>query len=107
MSITLSPSAAQRLRNYLASHGQGVAMRFGVKKSGCSGFGYVMEVAGEIGANDMVFEDQGIKLVVDRDSLAYMDGTRVDFGKKGLNESFRFDNPNVKNECGCGESFTV
>jgi iron-sulfur cluster assembly protein len=107
MSITLTPSAAQRLRNYLVPHGQGVAVRFGVKKSGCSGFAYVVEVAEEIAAGDTVFEDQGVKLVVDRESLAYVAGTRVDFGKKGLNESFRFHNPNVKNECDCGESFTV
>jgi iron-sulfur cluster assembly protein len=107
MSISLTASAAERLRTFLARHGQGAAVRFGVKKTGCSGLAYVMEVAAEIAARDQVFEDQGVKLVVDRDSLAYIDGTLVDFGKKGLNESFRFHNPNVKNECGCGESFTV
>ncbi len=107
MSISLTTAAAERLRSFLARQEHGVAVRFGVKKSGCSGFAYVMDVAAEIAASDLVFEDQGVKLVVDRDSLAYIDGMKVDFGKKGLNESFRFHNPNVKNECGCGESFTV
>lgn len=78
-----------------------------MKKTGCSGFAYVVNYADEVGADDIVFEDQGVKVVVDRESLDFIDGTEVDFVKQGLNEAFRFRNPNVKGECGCGESFTV
>ena len=82
-------------------------MRLGIKKTGCSGFAYVVNYADEIGSNDLVFEDQGVKVIVDRESLGFIDGTQIDFVKQGLNEAFRFRNPNVKGECGCGESFTV
>ena len=82
-------------------------MRVGVKKTGCSGFAYVVNYADDVNADDVVFEHQGVKVVVDRDSLGYIDGTEVDFVKQGLNEAFRFRNPNVKGECGCGESFTI
>jgi iron-sulfur cluster assembly protein len=107
MSISLTSAAADRVRSFLDRRGHGVGLRLSVKKTGCSGFAYVVNYADEIGADDVVFEDQGVKVIVDRASLGYIDGTEVDFVKQGLNEAFRFRNPNVKGECGCGESFTV
>jgi iron-sulfur cluster assembly protein len=107
MSISLTSAAADRVRSFLGRRGQGVGLRLSVKKTGCSGFAYVVNYADEIGADDVVFENQGVKVIVDRASLGYIDGTEVDFVKQGLNEAFRFRNPNVKGECGCGESFTV
>jgi iron-sulfur cluster assembly protein len=107
MSISLTSAAADRVRSFLGRRGHGVGLRLSVKKTGCSGFAYVVNYADEIGAGDVVFEDQGVKVIVDRDSLGFIDGTEVDFVKQGLNEAFRFRNPNVKGECGCGESFTV
>src|SRR4029453_19252001 len=107
MSISLTSAAADRVRSFLGRRGHGVGLRLSVKKTGCSGFAYVVNYADEIGAEDVVFEDQGVKVIVDRDSLGYIDGTEVDFVKQGLNEAFKFRNPNVKGECGCGESFTV
>jgi iron-sulfur cluster assembly protein len=107
MSISLTASAADRVRVFLSRRGHGVGLRVGVKKTGCSGFAYVVNYADEVGTDDVVFEDQGVKVIVDRESLGLIDGTEVDFVKQGLNEAFRFRNPNVKGECGCGESFTV
>jgi iron-sulfur cluster assembly protein len=107
MSISLTSAAADRVRSFLGRRGHGVGLRLSVKKTGCSGFAYVVNYADEVGADDVVFEDQGVKVIVDRASLDYIDGTEVDFVKQGLNEAFRFRNPNVKGECGCGESFTV
>ncbi len=107
MTISLTSAAADRVKTFLTGRGRGVGLRVGVKKTGCSGFAYVVNYADEIKAEDVVFEDQGVKVVVDRDSLGYIDGTQVDFVKQGLNEAFKFRNPNVKGECGCGESFTV
>jgi iron-sulfur cluster assembly protein len=107
MSISLTSAAADRVRSFLGRRGHGVGLRLSVKKTGCSGFAYVVNYADEIGTDDIVFEDQGVKVIVDRASLGYIDGTEVDFVKQGLNEAFRFRNPNVKGECGCGESFTV
>lgn len=107
MSISLTPSAADRVRSHLASRGHGLGLRLAVKATGCSGFSYVVDYADAASPDDLVFEDQGIKLYVDRASFPTLDGTRVDFVRKGLNESFQFQNPNVKAECGCGESFTV
>ncbi|MGH8429696.1 MAG: iron-sulfur cluster assembly protein IscA [Solimonas sp.] len=107
MSISLTESAAQRVLSFMRNRGAGVGLRLGVKKTGCSGFAYVVNYADEIGANDVVFENRGVKVVVDAKSLALIDGTEVDFVKEGLNEAFKFRNPNVKGECGCGESFTV
>lgn len=107
MSISLTPAAADRVRNFLTRRGHGIGLRLGVKKTGCSGFAYVVNYADDIGTSDVVFEQQGVKVIVDKDSLGFIDGTEVDFVKQGLNEAFRFRNPNVKGECGCGESFTV
>jgi iron-sulfur cluster assembly protein len=107
MSISLTSAAADRVRSFLGRRGHGVGLRLSVKKTGCSGFAYVVNYADEIGAEDVVFEDRGVKVIVDRASLGFIDGTEVDFVKQGLNEAFRFRNPNVKGECGCGESFTV
>lgn len=107
MSISLTPAAADRVRTFLTRRGHGLGLRLGVKKTGCSGFAYVVNYADDLAQEDIVFEDQGVKVIVDKDSLGLIDGTQVDFVKQGLNEAFRFRNPNVKGECGCGESFTV
>ena len=106
MAITLTDSAARRVSSYLEKRG-GLGLRLGVKKTGCSGFAYVVDYAMKPGAEDVVFEEHGVKVLVSRDSLAFLDGTQVDFVRQGLNESFKFHNPNVKDECGCGESFNV
>jgi iron-sulfur cluster assembly protein len=107
MSVSLTPSAAERVRSFLDKRGSGVGLRLGVKKTGCSGFAYVVNYADDVAANDVVFEDQGVKVIVDADSLRYLDGTEIDFVRQGLNEAFKFRNPNVRGECGCGESFNV
>jgi iron-sulfur cluster assembly protein len=107
MAITLTESAANRVQGYLARRGNGLGLRLGVKKTGCSGFAYVVDYADDVGEADITFEHRDITIVVDRDSLPFVDGTEIDFVKQGLNEAFRFRNPNVKGECGCGESFSV
>lgn len=107
MAISLTSSAADRVRHHLAARGHGLGLRLGVRKTGCSGFAYVVNFADSVGQGDVVFENHGVKIVVDRDSLPLIDGTEVDFVKQGLNEAFKFRNPNVKGECGCGESFSV
>ena len=107
MGITLTPRAAEHVRQYLDKRGKGVGLRLGVRTTGCSGLAYVLEFADEVAANDEVFESADIKVVIDRKSLVYLDGTELDFAKEGLNEGFRFNNPNVKDECGCGESFNI
>ncbi len=107
MAIKLTDAAAVRIRNFIDSRGHGVGLRLGIKKTGCSGFAYVVNYADQVGSEDVVFEDRGVKVIVDTESLRYIDGTVVDFVKQGLNEAFRFLNPNIKGECGCGESFTV
>ena len=107
MSISLTESAAERVKNFLANRGKGIGLRLGVKTTGCSGMAYVLEFVDEIEADDKVFESNGVKVVIDPKSLLYLDGTEVDYGKEGLNEGFKFNNPNVKDQCGCGESFTV
>ena len=107
MAVSLTKSAANRVRSYLERRGRGLGLRVGVKKTGCSGFAYVIDYADAVEPDDAVFEDQGVKVIVDRDSLKLIDGTEVDFVKQGLNEAFKFRNPNVKGECGCGESFSV
>jgi iron-sulfur cluster assembly protein len=107
MAISVTPSAATRIKSFIAARGQGYGLQLGVRKTGCSGFAYVVNYADEVKATDLVFEDQGVKVFVDPESLKLIDGTTVDFVKQGLNEAFRFQNPNTKGECGCGESFTV
>lgn len=107
MAITLTESAANHIEKFLRNRGKGLGLRLGVKTSGCSGLAYVLEFADEAAEEDMVFEDRGVKLLVDPKSLVYLDGTEVDFVREGLNEGFKFSNPNVKNACGCGESFHV
>ena len=107
MSISLTDSAADRIRNYIAARGHGVGLRLGVRKTGCSGFAYVVNYAEDQQPGDVVFEDRGVRVFVDAASLKLIDGTQVDFVKQGLNEAFRFRNPNIKGECGCGESFSV
>ena len=107
MAISLTESAAERVSNYLTTRGQGVGLRLGVTKTGCSGYSYVINYADEIGGDDIVFEDRGVKIVVDPEALALIDGTEVDFVKNGLNQAFSFRNPNVTGECGCGESFNI
>jgi iron-sulfur cluster assembly protein len=107
MSISLTESAATRIRSFLAARGHGIGLRLGVRKTGCSGFAYVVNYADAPQTDDVVFEDRGVRVFVDPSSLKLIDGTIVDFVKQGLNEAFRFQNPNVKGECGCGESFSV
>jgi iron-sulfur cluster assembly protein len=107
MTITVTAAAAKQVQKFLDNRGKGIGIRLGVRTSGCSGMAYQMEFVDQIDADDLVFEDRGVKVVVDPKSLVYLDGTEVDFGKEGLNEGFKFNNPNVKSECGCGESFGV
>jgi len=107
MAITLTEPAAERVKSFLENRGKGIGLRLGVKTMGCSGMGYVIEFVDEINADDEVFEDHGVKVIVDKKSLVYLDGTEVDFAREGLNEGFQFNNPKEKDSCGCGESFTV
>ena len=107
MTISLTESAAARVRSFLSTRGQGIGLRLGVRKTGCSGFAYVVNYADAAEPNDHIFEDRGVKVFVDPASLPLINGTVIDFIKQGLNEAFRFRNPNVKGECGCGESFNV
>ncbi|MEY3201916.1 MAG: hypothetical protein RIR70_1466 [Pseudomonadota bacterium] len=107
MAITLTPAAAKHVSNFIAKRGKGVGLRLGVKTTGCSGLAYKLEYADDFAPEDVRFESNGVTVVVDPKSLPYLDGTELDFAREGLNEGFKFNNPNVKNECGCGESFNV
>lgn len=107
MSVQLSECAAEQVKTQLQSRGKGLGLRLGVKKSGCSGFAYVIDFADSINDGDSVFEEHGVKVVVDSEALSFLDGTRVDYRRDGINAAFSFENPNVKDSCGCGESFTV
>lgn len=107
MAITMTEAAAQRARSFLEQRGKGVGIRLGVKTTGCSGLAYVMEFVDDVEQTDTVFEDKGVKIIIDGKSLIHLDGTELDFVKEGLNEGFAFNNPNAKGECGCGESFNV
>jgi iron-sulfur cluster assembly protein len=107
MPITLTPAAADRVRYFLSERGHGVGLRLGIRKTGCSGYAYVVNYADTVETGDRVFDSEGVRVLVDAESLKLIDGTVVDFVRQGLNESFRFRNPNVRGECGCGESFSV
>ena len=107
MAVTLTEQAAKHVTNFIAKRGKGIGVRLGVKTSGCSGMSYKLECADEANPEDVVFESHGVKVLVDGKSLAYLDGTELDFAREGLNEGFKFNNPNVKDQCGCGESFNV
>lgn len=106
MTIKLTQNAADRIQLFLAKDG-GVGLRLGVRKTGCSGWAYTVNLAEDIEPGDIVFEDHGIKIVVPPDSLEFLDGSEIDFASEGLGRSFRFNNPNATEQCGCGESFTV
>ena len=107
MAISLTEAAASRVEKFLSNRGKGIGLRLGVKTTGCSGMAYTLEFVDDMQPEDMAFDSHGVKVIVDPKSLAYIDGTELDFTKEGLNEGFKFNNPNVKDECGCGESFTV
>ncbi|MEY2678778.1 MAG: hypothetical protein RLZ00_1470 [Pseudomonadota bacterium] len=107
MAVTLTEAAARHVNRYLAKRGKGVGVRLGVKTTGCSGLAYKLEYVDEQEPEDVVFEDHGVKVLVDPKSLAYIDGTQLDFVREGLNEGFKFHNPNERDRCGCGESFRI
>jgi iron-sulfur cluster assembly protein len=107
MPVTLTEKAANHVQSFLAKRGKGVGLRVGVRTSGCSGMAYKLEFADAVEPSDLQFESHGVRVVVDPKSLPYVDGTELDYTKEGLNEGFKFSNPNVKDECGCGESFNV
>ncbi len=107
MAITLTDAAASRVTTFLQNRGKGIGLRLGVRTSGCSGMAYTLEFVDELQEADQVFEDKDVKIIVDSKSLLYIDGTELDFVKEGLQEGFKFNNPNVSSECGCGESFNV
>ena len=107
MSVTLTDAAARHVTRYMIKRGKGVGVRLGVRTTGCSGLAYKLEYADEIAAEDVVFEDNGVKVLVDPKSMAYINGTQLDFVREGLNEGFKFINPNERDRCGCGESFRV
>ncbi len=107
MAVSMTDAAAERVKKFLQSRGKGLGLRLGIKTSGCSGMAYVLEFVDEAQPDDEIFELHGVNIIVDSKSLIYLDGTELDFVKEGLNEGFKFNNPNVKGACGCGESFTV
>lgn len=107
MAITMTDAAAQRVKAFLENRGKGIGLRLGVRTSGCSGMAYVLEFVDVLNEEDHVFDEHDVKIIVDSKSLLYLDGTELDFTKEGLNEGFKFNNPNVSSECGCGESFNV
>lgn len=107
MAVSLSERAAQHVVHYITKRGKGIGLRLGVRTSGCSGVAYKLEFADMVEEGDVEFESHGVRVLVDAKSLPYLDGTRLDYVREGLNEGFKFDNPNVKGACGCGESFSV
>jgi len=107
MAIQLTERAAHQIQKSLAKRGKGLGLRVGVRQVGCSGWTYTFDYADQVGADDALFESHDVKLVVDGEALPYLDGSTLDYVREGLKESFKFDNPNVKSECGCGESFSI
>ena len=107
MAVTLTEAAAQHVAHYMAKRGKGVGVRLGVKTTGCSGLAYKLEYVDDVAPEDVVFEGHGVKVLIDPKSLAYIDGTELDFVREGLNEGFKFNNPKERDRCGCGESFRV
>lgn len=107
MSVTLTVRAAQHIANFIDKRGKGVGIRLGIKTSGCSGMAYKLEFVDQTLDDDLVFDSHGVKVVIDPKSLVYLDGTELDYVREGLNEGFKFNNPNARNQCGCGESFNV
>ena len=107
MPVTLTPRAAEHVQNYISRRGKGLGLRLGVRTTGCSGLAYKMEFADAANPEDTVYESLGVKVLIDPKSLIYIDGTELDFVREGLNEGFKFNNPNEKDKCGCGESFNV
>jgi iron-sulfur cluster assembly protein len=107
MSVTVTQAAARHVTKYLARRGKGVGVRLGVKTTGCSGLAYKLEYADDVAPEDIIFQDQGVTILVDPKSMPYVDGTQLDFVREGLNEGFKFINPNERDRCGCGESFRV
>ena len=107
MGITLTEKAAKHITRYMERRGKGIGLRLGVRTNGCSGLAYTLEYADELVPEDQIFESHGVRVFVDPKSLSYIDGTELDFAREGLNEGFKFNNPNVKDECGCGESFRI
>lgn len=107
MAITLTDKAATHVKNFIAKRGKGIGLRLAVRTTGCSGLAYVLEFADEVNPDEQEFESHGVRVFVDPKSLAYIDGTELDYAREGLNEGFKFNNPNVKDTCGCGESFNV
>ncbi len=107
MTVTLTEKAARHISNFIAKRGKGVGLRLGVRTSGCSGMAYKVEFADEVNPEDSLFESHGVKVIVDPKSLPFLQGMELDFARDGLNEGFKFNNPNVKQQCGCGESFST
>jgi len=107
LAVTLTEKAAKHVECFIAKRGSGVGLRLGVRTSGCSGMAYTLEFADEVTTDDQLFESHGVKVLVDPKSLTYIDGTELDYVREGLSEGFKFNNPNIKSQCGCGESFGV
>ena len=107
MSVTMTPSAKERVQSFMSNRGKGLGLRLGIKTTGCSGLAYVLEFVDDLNEDDHMFEIENVNIIIDTKSLVYLDGIELDFVKEGLNEGFKFTNPNAKGECGCGESFNV
>jgi iron-sulfur cluster assembly protein len=107
MPISLTDKAATRVRDYLSRNREAVGLRLGVKKTGCSGYAYTVDFADAVGAEDVVVESKGVRLIIAAENLPFIDGSRIDYVREGLNEKFAFENPNATGQCGCGESFSV
>jgi iron-sulfur cluster assembly protein len=107
MAVSLTESAARQIKKQLEKRGKGVGLKLGVRKSGCSGYAYTLDYSDDVKNDDEVFEGFGVKVIVQKNDLSFLDGIQLDYRREGINEAFQFNNPNVKGSCGCGESFTV